>query len=201
MKVVSRDVPSDDRDNRHRDVLTTTSSHALGRQVVEVPPLRVSFPLELTFVTRHESRIRLSPEEQSSSVTYAASIGGSKVLRSVTILSYSARETMPIVLSTIGLLDNDADGKVAHVLAPHFPKLEATFVRSSPRTPRLVGAVFETDDSAILFYFQLFRGALKSPVLPAELQRAIRIELIPRPEGESAGLRNEIDRRSAALPP
>ena len=164
------------------EVLFTASSSALGPQVIELPPFRVFFLAEFTHVSRYESRIELSPRDRSSQVIYGASVGGNKVLRSIGIHAYSNKDCVPAVLAALGLLDKDSDCRVAQVLAPQLPSLDATFLRSPSRTPRLIGAIFDTNESAILFYFGLFRGALASKALPAELQRSLRVEMTSREE-------------------
>ncbi len=150
-----------------------TPSRTAGRQVLKIPPVNVSLLSEDT----HLSKLHYP---QPGSTFYSATLGGNQVLRSLFISVLSSEASIRPVLKALALFDADPGGNVKELLAPIFPATNITFLQRQSRTPTLIGALINTSEAVILFYFGLHRGAARSRALPGEIRRCLLVEEFQR---------------------
>jgi len=139
-----------------------------GRQVIELPAIRIELPLESSFMS-------LSVNTEFSERYYTVMFQGNKVLRSLMIYVTGSQEHANIAKTGWGQLESDQSGKVAKVLGGAFPSHDIVFLCKLSRQPARIGALLSTMGSFHLFSFHVYRGALKSELLPFELKNSIKI--------------------------
>ncbi len=151
------------------DDLVATSSQ--GQQVIDLPPIRISLLSELSYVSKLDIRV-------FNDYQYIIAFPQNKVLRSLMVFGSSKRDHLEPFLETLRPFDVESEGQVVEVLRQLFPDLDISFLRKRSRTPARIGAIVKSKDAYILFSFRIFRGAIKSALLTAELQQTLRIEAL-----------------------
>lgn len=146
-------------------LITSTSSE---RESLDLLGVQVSLIRDPVHVYKLENKAL-------SSWVYSITFGGNRILRSLMINEIALPGSAEATMHSLGLVFSGADSEVEHVLGPHFEGLGARIVSRPSRRPAIVGAVVSRAGGSILFSFGLFRGALRSPLLGAEILDSVRI--------------------------
>ena len=144
------------------------NSLSRGSQVIDLSPLRIELPLELTIMSA-------SINKDFNEEYYTVIFGGNKVLRSMMIYVTTVEEHVRITEAAWGQLVPCQVGKVAEILKPVFHGVIGSFLKNQSRNPSHVGALLNFNGRFVLLSFHIYRGAVNSKDLPLEVSKSLRL--------------------------